>query len=445
MHADDVIASFPPAFGAYLHVPFCTRICPFCPYNKVPDDQALASRYFAALRREVDSYVAAMQQRPFTSLYVGGGTPTLHLDGIARAIDSLSVTGERAIEVLPTHATPERLATLAAMGFTHISLGVQSFNDDVLRHLKRPTTASDNLRAVANASGRFACVDVDLIFDVAAERQDVFLADVERCFAAGVDQLSTYPLMRFGYTPFGKGGHDARTEHEALARAAELARHWGYERRSVWTFHRPSSPSYTSITRPAFLGLGAGSASFTGESFLVNEFALPRYLARLDAGKLPIAREFHLPRAAAAAYTAFWQTYAGRLDPSLLRTMYGPGAATVVTGLFRALGVAGLAQAGERGFTLTPRGLDGFHDLERFVTYAFIEPLWEEMLGGEPGSAASPDSDIPRWVRTSPPTARRLFAMARRLFEQRAGPGPARAGRPLAVVDGAAFDGTMQP
>ena len=66
-----VMASFDGPVGAYVHVPFCERICPFCPYNKVVAEEGLARRYFAALRQEVDGYVAARPE-PFTSVYVGG-------------------------------------------------------------------------------------------------------------------------------------------------------------------------------------------------------------------------------------------------------------------------------------------------------------------------------------------------------------------------------------
>src|SRR5512134_1923284 len=77
----EIVASFDGPAGAYVHVPFCEPICPFCPYDKLRDDRDLARRYFVALRREIDGYVVerdAGRRGPFTSLYVGGGTPTLY-------------------------------------------------------------------------------------------------------------------------------------------------------------------------------------------------------------------------------------------------------------------------------------------------------------------------------------------------------------------------------
>ena len=146
----------------------------------------------------------------------------------------------------------------------------------MLRHLGRLNTAEDNRPALEATVGRFGCVNADLIFDVAFVEPGVFLRDLETCCRSGVDQISTYPLMHFGYTPFGRAAHDAGREHELLRRACELAERLGYERRAVWTFTRRGGPLYASIARELYLGCGAGAATFTGTDFLVNHFGLGR-------------------------------------------------------------------------------------------------------------------------------------------------------------------------
>jgi oxygen-independent coproporphyrinogen-3 oxidase len=95
-------------------------------------------------------------------------------------------------------------------------------------------------------------------------------------FSLGVDQVSTYPLMRFGFIPFGKTVHQPGAEHQVLRRPSDLARRWGYERRSVWMFNRLEAHSYTSITRPFCVGMGTSSASYTGRLFALNEFDVER-------------------------------------------------------------------------------------------------------------------------------------------------------------------------
>lgn len=387
MDPKQVINSFPAAPGAYLHIPFCQSLCPFCPYNKVIYQSALAQRYFAALQTEVCRYTEHLH-RPFTSLYIGGGTPSLCLEPLATVLALLPVAGERAIETLPTHATPERIAQMQQMGITYISLGVQSFNSDMLRYLKRPTSAESNRKAVVNVSGQFACVDVDLLFDVAFADETIFLNDVAFCCENGVEQISTYPLMRFGYTPFGKARHNQQKEHDVLHKAEQVAAPYGYERRSVWTLNRCGSPTYSSITRPFYLGLGAGSASYTGRFFLVNHFSVERYIEKIETGALPIARHFALPRLLSSAYASFWQSYTGRVDVDQLTQHFGFVPGVLWRTLFEILTACRWLEKKEHTFTLTPTGRDHYHDLERWVTYHFIEPLWAKMMQEHAGTTA---------------------------------------------------------
>lgn len=372
-----IIDAFPAPPGLYLHVPFCSAICPFCPYNKVIYDRDLAKTYMHALDKELRRYTDKLPAS-FTSLYIGGGTPTLCLDQLSRLMESVEVSGERAIEVLPTHASPDNLDRLVQMGINYVSLGIQSLNERVLRHLHRPNTVMENRSALHAVAGRFECVDVDLIFDVAFEDRETFLRDLEICFGAGVEQVSTYPLMRFGYTPFGKTVHQPGKERRLLREAAELADRHGYERRSVWTFARRDAPSYTSITREFYLGCGAGSGSYAGRLFFVNHFAIPEYIAKVSSGALPIARGTYMTPMRAAAYYLFWQLYTGRIDLARFRVLF-PGARALRSGLAALTAMGLLRRSGDK-LSLTPAGYDRYHDLERWVTYHFIEPLWADMM-----------------------------------------------------------------
>lgn len=407
-----VAAAFDGPLGAYLHVPFCEWICPFCPYNKVLARPDLAADYFAALTAEVDWYLEVFTS-PFTSLYVGGGTPTLYPEHLAPLVARIPVEGERAIEVLPLHGTDVRLAQLRDIGFTAVSIGAQSFHDDVLRHLRRPHDAGQAVEAMKNARRRFDCVDVDLIVDVALERDMTpFMEDVRRCFDAGVDQVSTYPLMRFGYTPFGTSSHDRHREHAVLAEVSDLAGRMGYERRSVWTFNRVGSPAYTSITRRRFLGMGAGSSTFSGRDFLVNHFGIRTYIDAVDADELPIARHLQLGRFGGLWYDAFWQAYSGAVSPAHLHESYG-GWAGLVSAALQPGRALGYVHRDRDVYRLTGKGFDHYHDLERWVTYQFIEPLWAEMLTEHEAEGAH----VP-WARTDKARSSGAWRTARRVLER---------------------------
>lgn len=373
---DEVASWFAAAPGLYLHIPFCRTLCPFCPYNKVRYRSDAAARYVRHLEREAASYLSVLSG-PFPSLYVGGGTPTLCLDEIGELLQRLPITGERAVEVLPGHMSEEGARRLVDLGFDFVSLGVQSFDPRVLRRLKRPGSPGINRAAVETALGRFRCVDVDLIFDSAFDDPQILLDDLAVCFGYEVDQVSTYPLMRFGYTPFGKERHDRRREHAVLRDATELAHAHGYERRAVWTFNRAGSPAYTSITRPYYLGMGAGAASFAGRRFFVNHFGLEQYGSDVDAGELPIAVLALLPLPAAAVYRTFWQAYTGAIPVDTADPLLQQPVSKSICLLSRALG---WSRRTNDAIVLTETGYDFYHDLERWVTYQLIEPLWEELM-----------------------------------------------------------------
>ena len=221
-----------------------------------------------------------------------------------------------------------------------------------------------------------------------------FLRDLGQLFELGAHQVSTYPLMRFGYTPFGPAHHERRREHELLAQASQLAAAHGYLRRSVWTFNHPNAPSYTSITRRRYLGMGAGASSFLGRDFLVNHFGVETYIAAVEQGRLPLARRLHLGSLGGAAYDAFWQAYSGRLCASSLGNRAVRAGLRAGLPLLVAGGLVAPDPADDGSYRLTERGFDSYHDLERWVTYHLIEPLWAEMLsehaaeGGRAGWAS---------------------------------------------------------
>ena len=280
------------------------------------------------------------------------------------------------------------------MGFTAVSIGAQSFHDEVLHRLRRPHDAAPRAPPSSPpwAGSTWWTWTSSSTSSSTTDLAGAFLRDLTDCFELGVDQVSTYPLMRFGYTPFGSTRHDRRREHEVLAEATRIAADHGYERRSVWTFNRRDSATYTSITRRRFLGMGAGASSFLGQDFLVNHFGVRTYTDAVDSGRLPVARWLHL---GPLGGTALRRVLAG-----LRRTDLAPGAGRGAPGRIRGLDLALAPMVGAglvrrignghtAGFALTPQGFDRYHDLERTVTYRLIEPLWGQMLEEHAGDGAA--------------------------------------------------------
>lgn len=377
----ELTGRLPDPIGLYVHVPFCERICAFCPYNKTLYDPGLARRYIAGLRRELDLVTPHMSSRAMTSLYIGGGSPTLLpelIEELCAVARDLGVSGEMGVEVLPGHATPKLLGRLRRAGINYVSIGVQSFDDAVLGYLGRSHDARTGRAALESALAEgFDCVDVDLVFDVVRFGVEGVLADSEQIFALGAGQLSVYPMMRFGYTPVGAHKiHDERREKQALDAICRAGARRGYQRTSVWTYNRDPSQRYTSITREFYLGLGPSGSSFLDGLFTVNSFDTATYADLLDGGRLPVVLHATMGRRSAMAYYLFWRAYEGCIEGDRFRRLFGVSLNRAVPGLLAFLRLSGSARQEGDAYVLTRRGFDLFHTVERWVTYNFIEPTW---------------------------------------------------------------------
>jgi coproporphyrinogen III oxidase-like Fe-S oxidoreductase len=171
----DVAGTVPPipSEGAgylYVHIPFCEVLCPFCSFHRVQHKHGLAQQYFALLRDEIRLYHVAGHR--FTGVYFGGGTPTCEPDELIETIGlvrKLYGVREVSVETNPNDLRPELLARLRDAGVTRLSIGVQSFDDGLLRDMDRhdkygsSAMVQENIRV---AAGYFPTVNVDLIFNL---------------------------------------------------------------------------------------------------------------------------------------------------------------------------------------------------------------------------------------------------------------------------------------
>jgi oxygen-independent coproporphyrinogen-3 oxidase len=218
-----------PAFGVYVHWPFCLSKCPYCDFNShvrhAPIDE---ERFVRAFTREIETTAARSPGRDVSSIFLGGGTPSLMqpqtvgaiLEAIGkhwRVADDVEVT----LEANPTSVEATRFRGYRAAGVNRVSLGVQALDDASLKALGRLHTAREALDAVAIARSVFDRYSFDLIYARPDQTPAMWTEELQRAISEAAEHLSLYQLTIEQGTPFF-GLHAAgklKTPNEAIARA----------------------------------------------------------------------------------------------------------------------------------------------------------------------------------------------------------------------------------
>ena len=272
--------------GVYVHLPFCERICPYCDFAVVPAkafDRELETRYVAALRRELEARSRDFGGRPLASLYFGGGTPSLFRpDSIARLIEAVErafpPTGRReepieiTLELNPGTLELARLPAFRDAGIDRLSIGIQSFDDGLLKRLGRAHRAILARRALeaARAAG-FDNLSIDLIFAGPGQTRSDLDRDLDEVLRWGPEHVSTYELTFEPGTPFGRAlaagrmsAFDEEVAADMIGQIEDRLGAAGFERYEISNHARPGFRSRHNArywSRQAVLGLGMGAHS----------------------------------------------------------------------------------------------------------------------------------------------------------------------------------------
>jgi oxygen-independent coproporphyrinogen III oxidase len=371
----------------YLHVPFCRHACPYCPYTKIRFDESLVDSFTAAAVAEVDWWAASAGGGEITSLYVGGGTPTLALGSVAAVIDRIRsrfrLTGDIAVETNPADVDADTVARLRDMGVALVSLGVQSFDAANLRAIGRPYTPGQAEQALGRlASAGFASVNADLMFALPGQTADSLVADLDRVGELGASQVTAYPLFTFPYTPVGRylrlndvrlpNLRARRTQYQAICRWSE---NHGFERVSVWGFKRGAAPRYSSVTRAGYIGIGPGAGSHLPGGFAFNSFDYATWRRAALDGRPAVALWMPFSPELAAWWWLYWRLYDTRIPLDQLGDTMGSDAAWVRWGL-RLGERAGLALQRDGTMSLTDAGAFWLHLAQNYFALDYVNTLW---------------------------------------------------------------------
>jgi putative oxygen-independent coproporphyrinogen III oxidase len=263
----------PPPLAVYVHLPWCVRKCPYCDFNShVARDEIPEQRYLQALTRDLEQSLPSVWGREVSSIFIGGGTPSLFSGA---AIDQLLVTlrtllrvsplAEITLEANPGAFEAARFKAYRQAGVNRLSLGVQSFNPRHLRALGRIHDAEEARRAAAAALELFDTVNLDLMYALPEQTLDEARQDLATAIALGAAHVSAYHLTLEPNTPFAAAppplpDDDAAADMRAMVEA-NLAQA-GYLHYETSAFARPGHPCRHNLNYWRFgdyLGLGAGA------------------------------------------------------------------------------------------------------------------------------------------------------------------------------------------
>jgi coproporphyrinogen III oxidase-like Fe-S oxidoreductase len=350
----------------YVHIPFCESLCPFCPLHKIKLDAGKATTYFRALAKELELYRRLGYD--FSALYVGGGTPTVMPEQLSETLNlirSLFSVRQISLETNPNHLREPVLSLLKAAGVNRLSVGVQSFDDRLLKEMHRYASygsSSEIIERLTHTQDLFDTLNVDMIFNfphqsVASLQRDVRILSED----IKVDQVSFYPLMAPAETQRAivqEMGTFTLDREQRFYEAILESMGSDYAPSTVWCFSRGASmiDEYV-VDYDEYIGAGSGSFSYLNGVVYSNTFSISHYVSRINEGKTAISARKCLTLYERMQYDFLFQLFACTIDLEVMDTKYGKVFSSALWKeflLFRLLGA--IVKNGSQ-YRLTRRGM----------------------------------------------------------------------------------------
>ncbi|RGT73609.1 radical SAM family heme chaperone HemW [Mediterraneibacter massiliensis] len=295
----------------YLHIPFCVRKCVYCDFLSAPADEETMRRYVDALICEIESQSIFAQQYIVTTIFMGGGTPSIlaaeETARIFRALHQIFTFAEKpeiTIEVNPGTVSAEKLRQWKASGINRLSIGLQSTDDRELEFLGRIHTFEEfaDTFHMARSCG-FENINVDLISAIPGQDIESWERTLKKTAEAKPEHISAYSLILEEGTPFytwyingerpqekqdmpALPGEDA--DREMYKRTEHILKVYGYERYEISNYAKKGYACRHNLgywERKEYLGLGLGAASLIGERRFSNTSSLDEYLQIFETGQ----------------------------------------------------------------------------------------------------------------------------------------------------------------
>jgi coproporphyrinogen III oxidase-like Fe-S oxidoreductase len=377
-------------FGLYLHIPFCRQICPYCPYNKEIYHPEAAEMYTRAVKKEIDFYSGLFGDKPVTSFYIGGGTPTTMLhNGLGNILEhvfkNLNMQCDIHMESHPNDLSPDNLNTIRSLNVENLSTGIEALQDKYLKILNRPYNTKEVKAAIERVVNKgFRCFNVDFIFALPNQTYAELEQAGHELVEMAIDQVAAYPLFYFPYTKMGESAKQSNYNIPNIFKRRRLLHiledifyDGKYERTSVWAFTKEGMPKYCSVTVPLYVGLGASGSSYLRDIFYLNTFNVAEYIKRLEDGRMPIALSLDLSESMQMAGWFYWRVYETRFKRSDFRKRFEKDFNEIYGKYIKLFSFWGLVKKDDGNeVILSDKGIFWLHALEDLFSLDYISKLW---------------------------------------------------------------------
>ncbi|WP_368881062.1 coproporphyrinogen III oxidase family protein [Shewanella algae] len=315
----------------YAHVPFCHTLCSYCTFHRFLFKEDKARAYFVALRKEMD--MVKQLGYDFESMYIGGGTTTVLEDELARTIEYAKTLfpsiKEVSCESDPQHLDSPGFKQLKGL-VDRMSIGVQSFNDDILKmtdRLEKFGTGQQTFDKIMAAKELFPIINVDLIFGFRGQTDEVIQHDLDIASRLDPRQITTYPLMITHQTRKSVKGKLAAPQADMANQYRMILNtlNGQYNQLSAWAFGKANDEGFDEyvIDYDEYLGVGSGSFSFLNDTLHVNTFSLRKYQERIASGKMGVEQQKQYSKKDVMQYRFLLGMFSGRLSRKYFRDTFG--------------------------------------------------------------------------------------------------------------------------
>lgn len=360
----------------YFHIPYCKNKCFYCDFNSYANKNDTIDEYFISLEKEIDLY-SHLHGSSIRTIFFGGGTPSIvESRSIRRILDKCNAVfdtrgcTEISIEANPESLTENKLYDYRNMGINRLSIGLQAWQDRLLKKIGRIHTLEKFIYAFSKArDAGFENINIDLIFSLPEQSIANWVETLLNVIDLGPEHVSCYSLKVEEGTKFHnalKQGEikipNDETDREMYYQAQESLNKFGYNQYEISNFAKPGYECVHNMaywTFKEYIGFGAGAHSFFDNKRVENENIIEKYISKINRGDFAYSEKYNLSKQDQMAdYIITGLRLIKGIDKKKFYEKFGMSINELYTSNVMEYIKMGLLDDNEENVKFTPKGLD---------------------------------------------------------------------------------------